>query len=288
MPEPARALSGLSEIAGSYDALFCDVWGVLHNGIAAYPDAVKALQGFRGTGGIVILVTNAPRPAGPLIAMLDRLGVPRDAYDVLVSSGDVSRNMISAYSGRVIHHVGPPTEDDALYEGLDVIRGRAEDAEVIVVTDLDTDDDTPDMYLDRMQLWLERKLPMICANPDKVVEHGNRLVYCGGALADLYEAAGGTVFMAGKPYPPIYEEAMRRAETTAGRTLDRTRVLAVGDSARTDATGASDFGIDFLFIIGSIHAEELDAFGTPDRQKIADLIKPTGARMAGFLPRLWP
>ncbi len=288
MPERARTLAGLSEIAPDYDALFCDVWGVLHNGVSAYPEAVKALTAYRARGGKAILVTNAPRPAAPLIAMLDRLGVPREAYDALVSSGDVTRNMISAYTGRVIHHVGPPTEDDALYEGLGVIRGSAAEAEAVVVTDLDTDEDTPDMYTERMAFWLERKLPMICANPDKVVEHGDRLIYCGGSLADAYEAAGGTVLMAGKPFPPIYEEAMRQAETAAGRELGRERLLAVGDSARTDATGAAGFGIDFLFIIGSIHALELDAFGSPDPERIAALIAPTGARLAGFLPRLRP
>jgi HAD superfamily hydrolase (TIGR01459 family) len=286
MSSPARALAGFSEIAGNYDAALCDVWGVVHNGVAAYPSAVKALVEYRKAGGRLVFITNAPRPSGPLIAMLDRLGVSRDAYDAIVSSGDATRAMIAPYKGKVVHHVGPPTEDDSLYEGLGVIRGPAEEAEAVVVTDLDTDDDTPDMYNDRVALWLKRGLPMICANPDRVVEHGDQLIYCGGALGDLYEARGGKVRMAGKPYRPIYDEALRLAEVAAGRKLDKARIVAVGDSVRTDAIGASQFGIDLLFVTGSIHAGELDAFGNVDPQAVADLVAPSGANVAGFLPRL--
>jgi ribonucleotide monophosphatase NagD (HAD superfamily) len=171
-------------------------------------------------------------------------------------------------------------------EGLDVRRTGPEEAEVVVVTDLDTDDDTPEMYRERAKYWLSRKLPMICANPDRVVEHGDKIIYCGGALGDLYAAMGGMVLMAGKPYQPIYEEAFRLAEQAAGRPLDKSRVLAIGDSVRTDATGAAQFGIDLLFVTGSIHAAELDAFGKPDPQAIADLVSPSRAHLAGFLPRL--
>jgi len=286
MTSPLPTISGLSDLSGRYDAVLSDVWGVIHNGVAAFPEAVEALQKFRQGGGRVVLITNAPRPSGPIIAMLDRLGVPRDAYDAIVSSGDATRVMIEKYRGKAIHHVGPATEDDALYDGLDVRRTGAEEAEVVVVTDLDTDDDTPEMYRERARLWLSRKLPMICANPDRVVEHGDKIIYCGGALGDLYSAMGGMVHMAGKPYQPIYEEAYRLAEEAAGKSLDKSRVLAIGDSVRTDATGAAQFGVDLLFITGSIHAAELDAFGKPDPQAIADLIAPSRARTAGYLPRL--
>lgn len=286
MTSPLPVISGLSDLSGRYDAVLSDVWGVIHNGVAAFPEAVGALSAFRRAGGRVVLITNAPRPSGPIVAMLDRLGVPRDAYDDIVTSGDATRSMIEKYRGRAIHHVGPPTDDDALYEGLDLRRTGPEEAEVVVVTDLDTDDDTPEMYRERAKLWLARKLPMICANPDRVVEHGNRIVYCGGALGDLYAAMGGMVHMAGKPYQPIYEQAFALAERAAGRGLDKARVLAIGDSVRTDATGAAQFGIDLLFITGSIHAAELDAFGKPDPQAIADLIAPSRARTAGYLPRL--
>lgn len=286
MTSPLPSISGLADLTGRYDAVLSDVWGVVHNGVAAFPSAVDALVQFRKAGGKVIFITNAPRRSGPLIAMLDRLGVGRESYDAIVSSGDATRVMIGKYSGRAIHHVGPPTEDDALYEGLNVRRAGPEEAEVVVVTDLDTDDDTPEMYRERARLWLARKLPMICANPDRVVEHGDKIIYCGGALGDLYAAMGGMVLMAGKPYRPIYEEAFRLAEVAAGKPLDRSRVLAIGDSVRTDATGAAQFGLDLLFVTGSIHAAELDAFGKPDPQAIADLVAPSGARLAGFLPRL--
>ena len=286
MTSPLPMISGLSDLSGRYDAVLSDVWGVIHNGVEAFPEAVEALRAFRKAGGRAVLITNAPRPSGPIIAMLDRLGVPRDAYDAIVSSGDATRAMIEKYRGMPIHHVGPATEDDALYEGLDVHRTSAEEAKVVVVTDLDTDDDTPEMYRERAKLWLSRKLPMICANPDRVVEHGDQIIYCGGALGDLYAAMGGMVYMAGKPYSPIYEQAFAMAENAAGKSLDKSRVLAIGDSVRTDATGAAQFGIDILFITGSIHAAELDAFGKPDPQAIADLIAPSRARVAGYLPRL--
>lgn len=286
MTSSARALAGFSEISGNYDAALCDVWGVLHNGIAPFPSAVDALVRYRQSGGRLIFITNAPRPSGPIIALLDRMGVPRDAYDGIVSSGDSTRAMIAPYRGRVVHHVGPATEDDSLYEGLGVIRGPAEEAEVVVVTDLDSDDDTPDLYNDRVSLWLKRGLPMICANPDRVVEHGDRLIYCGGALGDLYEARGGKVLMAGKPYRPIYDQALALAEEAAGHSLDRRRILGIGDSVRTDAMGASQFGIDLLFITGSIHAGELDAFGNVDPQAVAELVASSGANLAGFMPRL--
>ncbi|KFL27691.1 hypothetical protein JP74_06340 [Devosia sp. 17-2-E-8] len=286
MSDTAGALSGLSAIAGRYDVVLSDVWGVVHNGVAAYPNAVEALVKFRQAGGRVVLITNAPRPSGPIIAMLDELGVPGDAYDSVVTSGDATRTMIARYSGKVIHHVGPPTADDALYEGLNVRRGTADEASAVVVTDLDTDDDTPDMYSDRIAHWRRRGLPLICANPDKVVEIGEQIVYCGGALADIYEELGGIVLMAGKPYAPIYNEALALAEKAVGHPVERGRILAIGDSVRTDAMGAADFGIDFLFVTGSIHAGELDAFGEPDPEHIRNFVATTGARLAGFMPRL--
>jgi HAD superfamily hydrolase (TIGR01459 family) len=286
MPQPAGPLSGLSEIAARYDALLCDVWGVVHNGVAAYRPAVEALLAYRRGGGRVVLITNAPRPAAPLIDMLDGFGVERAAYDALISSGDTTRVMIAPYRGRVVHHFGPAGIDDGLFEGLGVVRGPAEEAEAVVVTDMPDDDDTPARYEAELRLWLRRKLPLICANPDKVVEHGDKLVYCAGAMADIYAERGGEVLMAGKPYRPIYDEARKLAEIAAGRRLDPARMLAIGDSVRTDAVGAATFGADLLFITGSIHAGELDAFGTPDPAAVEALVEPSGARLAGFMPRL--
>jgi HAD superfamily hydrolase (TIGR01459 family) len=281
-----KAIEGLGEIAAGYDAILSDVWGVVHNGVAAHPTAVEALVNYRRQGGRVVLITNAPRPSPPIVEMLDDLGVVRDAYDAIVSSGDATRAILEDYRGKAIHYVGPPDENDSLFEGLDITVGPAETARAVVVTDLDTDDDTPDMYNDRITVWLKRNLPLIAANPDRVVEHGDRLIYCGGALADLYEARGGMIVMVGKPYKPIYTEALRLADKAAGKPLDRSRILAIGDSVRTDAIGAAGAGLDLLFITGSIHAAELDAFGKPDPEAIRALVGPSGASVAGFMPRL--
>lgn len=279
-------MTSLSELAPNYDAVLSDVWGVLHNGVAAHPSACEALVNYRAGGGRVVLITNAPRPSRPIVEMLDHLGVPRAAYDDIVSSGDVTRHMLEDYRGRTVHYVGPPEENDSLFDGLDIALGSADEAVALVVTDLDSDDDTPDMYTERIKLWRARNLPLIAANPDRVVEHGDRIIYCGGALADLYEAHGGRILMAGKPYRPIYAEALALAEKAAGRSLDKPRVLAIGDSVRTDAIGAANFGLDLLFITGSIHAEELDAFGKPDPAAVRRLVAPSGANLAGFMPRL--
>jgi HAD superfamily hydrolase (TIGR01459 family) len=280
---------GLSALASRYDAALSDVWGVLHNGVAAYPSACEALVKFRAAGKGVVLITNSPRPSAAIIPELDRVGVPREAYDAIVSSGDVSRAILEDYRGRTLHYVGPPGENDALFEGLDIRLGPAEEAAAVVVTDLDTNDDTPAMYEERVASWRRRNLPLIAANPDRVVEHGDRIIYCGGALADLYEAQGGRILMAGKPYRPIYREAQKLAEAATGGTLEKSRILAIGDSVRTDAIGAASFGLDLLFITGSIHAEELDAFGRPDPAAIEALVAPSGANLAGFMPRLaWP
>lgn len=279
-------MTSLSAIAENYDAVLSDVWGVVHNGITAHPSAVEALLSFRQGGGRVVLITNAPRPSPPIVDMLDRLSVPREAYDAIVSSGDVTRAMLTPYRAQTLHYVGPKEENDGLFEGLDITLGPAEEAKAVIVTDLDDDNETPDDYNDRITVWLRRKLPMICANPDRVVEHGDQLIYCGGALADLYEARGGMIKMAGKPYRPIYDEALRQADKAAGRPVDRTRILAIGDSVRTDAIGAANAGLDLMFITGSIHAAELDAFGNPDPQAVRDLVAPSGARLRAFMPRL--
>jgi HAD superfamily hydrolase (TIGR01459 family) len=281
-----QALDGLSEIAPRYDVVLSDIWGVVHNGVAAHPTAVEALVNYRRGGGRVVLISNAPRPSGPIIEMMDGFGVSHEAYDDVVTSGDATRVILEGYRGKTVHYVGPPKENDSLFEGLDITIGPAESARAVVVTDLDTDDDTPDMYNDRITLWLSRNLPLIAANPDRVVEHGDRLIYCGGALADLYEARGGMIVMVGKPYKPIYSEALRLAEKAAGRTVDRSRILAIGDSVRTDAIGAAGAGLDLLFITGSIHAAELDAFGKVDPDAIRALVGPSGANVAGFMPRL--
>ncbi|RDE10655.1 TIGR01459 family HAD-type hydrolase [Pelagibacterium lacus] len=279
------ATPGLSALAPRYKGILSDVWGVVHNGIEPHWSAVEALVEYRARGGSVVLITNAPRPGGPIIDQLDAMGVPREAYDALVSSGDATRSLLENWRGRTVARVGPAS-DDPLFEGLEIAFGPDDVATAVVVTDLDTDDDTPADYRDRMAIWLERRLPLICANPDKVVEEGDRIVYCGGALADAYEDIGGRVMMAGKPYGPIYEQAKALLDSAAGHRFAPDEILAIGDSVRTDAMGAAQFGIDLLFITGSIHAAELDAFNDPPAKRVSDFVSVSRANMVGFMPRL--
>lgn len=285
MTLPPGPVPGLSAIAADYEGILSDVWGVVHNGYEPHEAAVDALVRYRQSGGRVVLITNAPRPRGPIIAQLDRIGVAREAYDDIVTSGDTTRALLEGYAGKTVHRVGPP-HDDVLFEGLGITLGDVNKASAVAVTDLDTDDDTPADYAERMKTWLARGLPLICANPDKVVEEGDRLVYCGGALADAYEDAGGRVMMAGKPFNPIYEQAKALLDKAAGRRVAREKVLAIGDSVRTDAVGAAQYGIPLLFITGSIHADELDAFNDPPPKRVHDFVSVSRAEMIGYMPRL--
>ncbi len=285
MTLPPGPVPGLSAIAADYEGILSDVWGVVHNGYEPHEAAVDALVRYRQSGGRVVLITNAPRPRDPIIAQLDRIGVAREAYDDIVTSGDTTRALLEGYAGKTVHRVGPP-HDDVLFEGLGITLGDVNKASAVAVTDLDTDDDTPADYAERMKTWLARGLPLICANPDKVVEEGDRLVYCGGALADAYEDAGGRVMMAGKPFNPIYEQAKALLDKAAGRRVAREKVLAIGDSVRTDAVGAAQYGIPLLFITGSIHADELDAFNDPPPKRVHDFVSVSRAEMIGYMPRL--
>lgn len=285
MTQPVPLLAGLSVLAGQYEGLLCDVWGVIHNGRRPHRQAVGALKRFRQAGGTVVLITNSPRPAASIALDLDAIGVPRAAWDAMVSSGDVTRALIRQFTGRPLHRVGSD-RDLPLFADLGVHFAGAEAAAAIVVTDLDRGDQTPGDYADRLRTWRALGLPMICANPDIVVEEGDRLVYCGGALGEEYRKLGGEVLMAGKPFAPIYEEAVRLAAKAARRRLDKRKLLAIGDSVRTDAKGAAAFGLDFLFIAGAIHAEDFDAKGEPDPRLVAALLAPAGARVRGFMPAL--
>src|SRR6266568_5224322 len=205
--------SHFATLARGYDVALCDVWGVVHNGVAAAAEACDALARFRERGGTVVLITNAPRP-GEIVARttLDRLGVPRAAYDGIVSSGDVTRALIAARAGARVFHIGPE-RDLALFEGLDAPMTPLEHADYAVCSGLIDDTvETPQDYQELIARMRARPLAMICANPDVVVERGDQLVYCAGAIADLYAAAGGSVIYAGKPHRPIYEQALHIAE----------------------------------------------------------------------------
>lgn len=256
---PPRAISGLSEIADRYRVLLCDVWGVLHNGLAPFPDAVSALRSFRAAGGIVVLITNAPRPTWSVVEQLDGIGVDRAAYDGIITSGDVAAQLLTGRGRSRVHHLGPD-RDLSLYQGLGVDLCDIESADVVSCTGL-VDDDVEVVadYEERLSAMAARRLPMLCSNPDIVVDRGGKLVLCAGALAVRYREIGGEVTLIGKPYPAIYAAAMDRIAAVAGAVVPHSAVLAIGDGAATDIRGANQAGLDSLFIAAGIHAAEFPA-----------------------------
>ncbi len=256
-PAHPQILLRFRDLASDYDGVLCDIWGVVHNGVRAWPDACEALFRFRETGGRVVLITNAPRPSGPIRVLLDRLKVPHHSYDAIVSSGDLTRRMLAERARLKAFHLGPE-RDAGVFDGLDMPVVDAEAAELVVNTGLfDDNTETPDDYREMLEAFRARDIEMVCANPDVVVERGSDLLYCAGALADAYEAMGGRVLWAGKPHPPIYDEALALLAEAAGKPMDRARVIAIGDSLRTDLAGAARSGLDALFIASGIHGGEL-------------------------------
>ena len=258
-------LDRFAALARGYDVLFCDVWGVIHNGIAAFPDACDALTRFRQSGGTAILLTNAPRPGGAVQRILDRLSVPHESYDAIVSSGDVTRGVVESRLNDSLHHIGPQ-RDLPIFTGLDVKFAPLDAADYVVCTGLfDDTTETPESYRDTLDRMRARGLFMVCANPDVVVERGDTLVYCAGALADAYAALGGEVLYCGKPHAPIYETALGKAAALRGGTPPPLpRVLAIGDSVRTDLAGAAAFGLDCVFVTSGLHAEHYGSREAPD------------------------
>ena len=280
-------IAHFATLAGDYDVALCDVWGVVHNGVVAAPEACDALTRFRERGGTVVLITNAPRP-GERVArtILDRLGVPSAAYDGIISSGDVTRALIAARAGARVFHIGPE-RDLPLFDGLDSPMAPLERADYVVCSGLlDDTVETPRDYEELVARMHARALPMICANPDVVVERGDKLVYCAGAIADLYAAAGGDVIYAGKPYRPIYERALGLAEAARGQRVQQHRLLAIGDSVRTDLKGAAAFGIDALFVTAGIHAEELGDRSDPDAATLSGIFAAAGVAPKAVMHRL--
>lgn len=275
MPHP---ISGLADLAGRYDTLLCDVWGVIHNGAEAYPVPCAALARWRADVGPVILVSNSPRPSAEVIRQLDSLGVPREAWSEIVTSGDATRVLLAERAPGPAYRIGPE-RDAPLYEGLDLAFAPLDEARFISCTGpVDDDVETPEDYRELLTRAARRGLPMICANPDKVVQRGSRLIYCGGALAELYETLGGEVVMAGKPHAPIYAASLERASALLGRPVDKARVLCVGDGVATDLAGAAAQGLDALFVAAGIHAAEtVRSDGALDLIAVKALLAESGA-----------
>ncbi|MDE3174988.1 MAG: TIGR01459 family HAD-type hydrolase [Pseudomonadota bacterium] len=285
-----RIVSSLTDVSADYDAILCDIWGVLHDGKAAFPAAAAALARYRGTGGVATLITNAPRPSAPIQAQLDRLGVARDAYDSIVTSGDVTLALIEARGEAPAHHIGPE-RDLSLYDAVAARTGRRpalvgpEAAAYAICTGLEHDHvETPEDYRARLTILAERKLPFVCANPELVIHRGADLVYCAGALAQIYEALGGEVTYAGKPFAPIYDAALAACAARLGRPPRR--VLAIGDGFRTDVAGARAAGLDVLFVAGGIHRDEAMNGGGVAPEGLAALFAREGYTPAATIAAL--
>jgi HAD superfamily hydrolase (TIGR01459 family) len=254
LPEP---IQGLDEIADRYDVVLSDVWGVIHNGRERFAPACRALSAFAEQRGPVILISNAPRPAADVVPQLDDLGVPRTAWSTLITSGDATRALLADRAPGPVWAIGPD-RDAALYAGLGLELTGPEDAALICVTGpYDDETETAEDYRDRFEAILPRRLPLLCANPDIVVQRGDRLIPCAGALARLYADLGGEVRMAGKHHAPIYDLCIAEAEARLGAPVDRRRVLCIGDGIPTDILGANGQDLDVLFVAGGIHGAEL-------------------------------
>jgi HAD superfamily hydrolase (TIGR01459 family) len=266
-----RFVERLRDLLSGKEVVLSDIWGVVHNGLESFPEACDALHRYRSEGGTVILITNAPRPADSVQRQLRKLGVADDVYNAIVSSGDLTRHYVAAHPGGSAFWLGPE-RDNSIYRGLELTISPLEEADYIICTGLfDDETETPEDYRPMMLRARERKLPLICANPDIVVERGDRLIYCAGAIAELYRELGGEVIFYGKPHRPIYERAMELAAAHVNHPITRDKVLAIGDSVRTDLAGAHGFGIDLLFVTRGIHSEEFEGVEQLDPASVKEL-----------------
>lgn len=273
-----QIIASLSEISGNYRAVYCDLWGCLHNGKTPFPAAVAALQAFKAQGGTVLLLTNAPRPKPSVINQLNRLGVPADCYDEVVSSGDAAQYaLITGAVGRNIYHIGPEKDlsfftdfADDLQETLSnqqaINRVPLDQAEGIVVTGPFNDEvETAEDYRATLLYAKTKGLKLLCANPDIVVDMGEKRIYCAGAIAQLYDQMGGESLYFGKPHPPIYDLARRRLADIDGDIND-SEILCIGDGIATDIMGAQSEGLDAVFITGGIAADQFGSdLSNPDK-----------------------
>lgn len=266
MNRASPILSSIAPLAETSEAWIVDIWGVMHNGARAHPAAGEACRRFRANGGIVVLLSNAPRPFSAVVPHMTSLGVDPDAYDTGVTSGDATREMISDWQGRPLLHIGPE-RDRGLFAGYDIQFAMPQTAEVIVCSGLRDDlTETPADYTDLFAGLLARDVPMICANPDIMVEKGERLLYCAGALAADYEAKGGRVTYAGKPHIPIYDRTLREIARLKGRPVAKDKILCIGDGVETDLEGAHNAGFRSVFIASPIFLP--DGLSAPALEKL--------------------
>lgn len=271
-------IANAGPLLARYEAIFCDVWGVLHNGRRAYAEAGEALARFRAGGGTVILVSNAPVPDVGVEFVLDRTGVRRDAWDAIVSSGDIALRHIVEMGYRRLHRVGPDRRDRSLFARLPGPHAPLEEADAIVCTGpADGVTETVETYRGLIEDGVARGVPFVCANPDLIVDVGEVRHMCAGSLALEYERRGGAVFWAGKPHASAYETALVRTRELRGATPDLARILAIGDAVRTDLASARGLGIDALFVAAGIHAADLLTGGEIDRVKLGQLFAADGA-----------
>ena len=255
----------MKDLSTRYPVWFCDIWGVVHNGVTPYQHACNALTEHRRNGGVAILVTNAPRVSKDVIRHLTHLGVPRDSYDHVVTSGDATRTLLTDHARKKAYYIGPP-HDTSLFEGLDVAQVALAEAHAALCVGLVDDAvESPDDYAELLAEMRSLQLPMICANPDKIVRKGDRLQFCAGALAEKYAAMGGQVFMAGKPFAPIYELARLKASELSGHEIHAGDILAIGDGPETDIKGAADNGFDVVLIADGVTDASLGLEATHNR-----------------------
>lgn len=272
-----QVIDSIDAITDRYEAILCDLWGVVHNGRTPYAEAVAALQRVRASGKAVILLTNVPKPRWSIPPQLDRLGVPRDAWDVIVTSGDAIRAELQARAPGPMFKIGPGDYDKPLWEGLGLAEAPLPQAAFIGISGLNRDDETPADYAAILRDAKARDLELLCANPDIVVKYGDKLIWCAGAIARDYEAMGGRVVMAGKPFAPIYELAYREL-AELGRTAEKSRILAIGDGLPTDIAGANAQGLDVVFVASGMHGEALWTNGTLDADKVELALDEEGVR----------
>ncbi len=255
LPDTALLPDTMRDLSVLYPVWFCDIWGVVHDGQRPFALSVSTLRKHRDAGGRVVLVTNAPRTASGVHQQLLEIGVEPQAWDSIVTSGDVTRTLMLEHGGGALYHIGP-ARDFSLFDGLDVARVPLAEAKAIICTGLfDEFHERPKDYIDRLRTMVASKLPMICANPDKIVRKGDHIIPCAGALAEIYADLGGTVYMAGKPFRPIYELALKISGAV------RSQVLAIGDGPETDIKGAADFGLPVVLVSGGVNevSEGLEA-----------------------------